>query len=81
VTKLESEIKVNGRTHHFKRIRSLNRIDLGRYAVSTTIGHFIIEGGRALGGNPRDWFLEGGGWTKAIHCVSVLDALHCIDTM
>lgn len=78
---LDGQIKVNGRTHYFTRIRRLTRTGNGRYAVVTTIGEFTVEGGHSLGGTRRDWFLECSQWGKPVNCTSLLDALRCIDTM
>ena len=81
VGQIEGEITVNGRRRYFNRIRRLTRTGKGRYAVTTTIGDFTVEGGRTLGGSRRDWFLERAEWTKPVDCTSLMDALRCIDTM
>jgi hypothetical protein len=78
---LEGEIHINGRTRYYKRIRALNKVRKGHYAVSTTTGQFTIEGGRHAGGTRTEWFLECQEWNKPIVCKSILDALTVIDTM
>lgn len=81
LSKLTGGISINGRTHYFQRIRCVTKTAKGKYAVETTIGPFTVEGGRSLGGSRRDWFLESPEWTKPIDCVSLMDALRCIETM
>ena len=72
---------VHGRKHYFSRIRSLTRIGKGRYEVVGVNGMtFNVEGGKAIGGTQRDWFLDGCG-EKAIVCTSLVDALRCIESM
>lgn len=73
--------KVNGRSHYFGRIRELTKTGKGKYEIVGVNGMiFKVEGGSAIGGSHRDWFLDGCG-DKAIACTSLVDALRCIESM
>lgn len=81
-------INVNGRIHHFYRVKSLTKVTGSkfRWNVEATVGSFLIEGGRQAGGTSRDWFLTEVGSSKIfggkhIDCSSLIEALRIIENV
>ena len=72
------QIKINGRTHMFNRVRSLKKVAPAKWEAVATHGTYLIEGGKKAGGSRRDWFLDGSDETAlrgTIRCTSLTDAL------
>ena len=77
---------VNGHLQYFDRVRNLRRVPGSRSRwlvdrVGFDTVTYQIEGGRHAGGTRRDWWLEGGDFTRAIECVSLMDALRLLENM
>jgi hypothetical protein len=76
-------LKINGRTRFFEHIESVTMDRRGHYTVKSVKGTRThhVEGGRAAGGSPRDWFLDGDHLNKSIRCTSLMDALRIINNL
>ena len=74
---------VNGHLTNVSRVTAVREVCPGRYAIETRhLGTWRCEGGRKLGGGPRDWFLDEGDDSKPyIKCTSLADAIRCIETL
>lgn len=73
-------VRVNSKFYPFDRIAALYPVGQARWGGRTVSGlAFHIEGGKAAGGSPRDWFLDIEGGNGAIVCTSAVDALRTIN--
>ena len=75
-------ITVNGRKVYVTQINEFKQTRPGHFEGVANGTLFHIEGGRAAGGSPRDWFLDWGDILPAgYRCTSLVDAIKAIETV
>jgi len=71
------DVRHNGRRYF--NLQNLNKVSDGHYTVEYRGEVYKIEGGKALGGGSREWFLSGPYLEKGVNCTSIADALRLLD--
>ncbi len=76
-------IIVNGRNRVYtSRITEIAQTRPGHFHGVAQGSPFHIEGGRAAGGSPRDWFVSWDGlWTGYIGATSLTEAINLIESV
>src|SRR5262249_42912554 len=73
---------VNNRLINVNRITDIKQDNPGKYTVTTeSHGTYTVEGGRHLGGGPRQWFLSGTHIKGDIDVTGLKDAIDLIENM
>lgn len=73
-------VEVNGRQIIVSRITEINKARPGHFHGIAQGSPFHIEGGKAAGGSPRDWFVSWDGvWTGSITAKSLTECIRLIE--